>query len=174
MIKKPFVIKNPVCKRCWCCRQQQWPWPAWGHLFLFVRVRMPEASILQKEGSLYHTSMQAACQMPIQAESSLLLLCLSFPPPVPVSHLTSSFPQPAATAALFSPVTVSIQLKPSLLNNNPKALEAEQRGWSSQESSSWNCGQMKHRTHCTANRGGKARINWPISVYCLGAVAENS
>lgn len=65
--------------------------------------------------------MQAACHMPIQAESPLLLLCLSSPPPMLVSHLTSSFPQPAATAALFSPVRVSIQLKPSLLNNKPQA-----------------------------------------------------
>lgn len=56
----------------------------------------------------------------------------------------------------------------------PKVPGAQQKGWSSQERSSWNCGHMKHRIHCSANRGEKTCIHWPISIYCLGAIAENS
>lgn len=168
------MIKNPVCKRCWCCREKQWAWPAWGHLFVFVRVRMPEASMLQKKKEVNITQ---ACKLPATCQYKQNLPCF----------YSASPPHPQCLFPIWHPLFPSLQPQQLCFLQwespfssshlcwtiNPKPPEAEQKGWSSQESSSWNCGQMKHRIHYNANRGEQARTHWPISIYCLGAMAEN-
>lgn len=162
MIKKPFVIKNPVCKRCWCCRA------AVGLACLGTSIcegqdaRGFHAAWRRKLISHRHAScLPHANTSRISPDFTLPLL------PTPNTCFPSDILlSPACSHSSF--VFSSDSLHSALCwTIGPKLPEAEQKGWSRQESCSWDCGQMKHRIHCNANRGEKARIHWPISIYCL-------